>query len=402
MPNSKQFPDSLKTHCLTDFRTIDFDGLRAGISERLAVPIPGLEVSRPSRHRFPADKWILSSATQKLIRRGQADDAVETALALHEIDPAYLPRRLPIIAFEDVSIGGLDVCFDVLHVFGAQRYPAGTSEQEQRQLIANLVYRLAGAVKSRSACDIFCLGHAELDGTPTAAKMMAASERCLIKIAVDRDAAVTKRAFALHLLSGMSMQEGRWSRAVSRFNADALNAVSEKLDLPPLMAWMIAKGRNTLALAAMLPLVLEATTKRNELRIEKSKLQTEKLILGLPAYAADQYTRCGRSAIAEFSSMLRLRHPHFFEAIPDARNHAKLVGMAIFHAEGSKLDRWVENQTLAAYREQIEQFELQALGWPESAPRHQVYELLETERRLLWKIRQSHLQDAFGKRGGGE
>jgi len=164
---------------------------------------------------------------------------------------------------------------------------------------------------------------------------------------------------------------------------------------------MLIEGRNTAGLAAMLPLVMEAMENATDLQTKEvdagePKAFVEKLIVGVPACSVDMYTRIGKSVIAEFSSALRQRHPRFFENIPDARTHSKLVGMAIFHVEGSKLDRWLENKTVAEYRDRIEQAELHALGLPDPASRRKLYRILETERDLLWQVRQAHLQAVFG------
>jgi hypothetical protein len=399
MPNSPRLSE-IDRHCITEFLASDSDELTEGVKERLTAPIPRA-VGRFRERGVPADKWLLSSAAQKLIRRGRAEQAVKTALALHALDPAYLPRRLPIIAFEDIGIGNLIACFDILHVFRSQRFAVATSEPERRQILANLVYRLARSVKSRTACDIFCLAHVDQNISTAAAKFSRSSEQCLIAMASDRAAEVTSRALALHLLSGMSVQEGRWHRTLSRFNPGALRAVAKKLHLPPVVASMLIEGRNTSGLAAMLPLVVEAVADATDLQTKhitegEPKALAEKPILGLPAYSADMYTRVGKSAIAEFSGAIRQKHPRFFETIPDARTHSKLVGMAIFHAEGSKLDRWLENKILAQYRERVEHAELHVRGLPDPESREQLYRLLETECRLLWQIRRTHLRAAYG------
>lgn len=388
-------------HLIGEFLTTSPSVLTRNATERLTASGFTSGV-RSGRRRLPADKWMLSSAVQKLIRRGQAEQAVRTALALHVVDPEYLPRRLPIIAFEDVAIGNLEVCFDVLLVFGKERFPRAATELDRRQLLANLVWRLARSAKSRTGCDIFCLAHADQATSAAAAKFATSSEQCLVAMASDRSAAFTSRALAFHLLTGMSVREGRWPRTVSRFNADALRTVAEKLDLPEVIAWMLVEGRSTSGLAAMVPLVLEAIARSQPPRIMQHELLAEESIFGLPACAADMYTRVGKHVTAEFAKAIRDKHPRFFEGVPDARAHAKLLGMALFHAEGSKLDRWVESGTLTEYREAIEEAELRGLGWPKSEPRHRVYQMLDAERRLLWQIRRSHMRAAFGKCRRGE
>jgi hypothetical protein len=342
-----------------------------------------------------------------LIRRGLAEQAVKTALALHAVDPDYLPRRLPIIAFEDIGLGSLVACFDTLHVFGTQRFAATTPEPERLQILANLIHRLARSVKSRAGCDIFCLAHADQDISTAAAKFARSSEQCLVALASDRGAEFTSRALALHLLSGMSVQEGRWRRTLSRFNAAALKAVARKLHLPPVIAWMLIEGRNTVGLAAMLPLVVEAVADTTDFQIRQidagePKAFAERLVVGVPACTADQYTRTGKAVIGEFTKAIKDKHPRFFENAPDARSHAKLVGMAIFHFEGSKLDRWIETKATAEYRQQIERIELQSLGLPDSESQVELYRILEVESELLWQIRQSHLRAAYGRGRRGE
>ena len=158
----------------------------------------------------------------------------------------------------------------------------------------------------------------------------------------------------------------------------------------------------------MLPLVLEAIINSvtgfqiKWYRNGEAKALAEKPILSVPACAADMHTSIGRRAIAQFSEAVKQKHARFFEAVPDVGSHAKLLGMAMFHAEGSRLDRWLENEAIAQYRERIEEAELQALGLPNRTAQRQLYQVLKTECRLLWRIRKSHLLSAFGKGRGNK
>src|ERR1051326_1415251 len=111
---------------------------------------------------------------------------MKVALALHSVDPEYLPRRLPIIAFEDIGIGDLAVCSEVLQVFGKQRFSPALSEQGRGRMLANVVGRMARATKSRAGCDIFCLANADKEYSAAAAKFARSSETCLVALATDR------------------------------------------------------------------------------------------------------------------------------------------------------------------------------------------------------------------------
>lgn len=191
------------------------------------------------------------------------------------------------------------------------------------------------------------------------------------------------------------MQERERYRTVSRFSADGLKAVAENLALLLVIEWMLIKSRNTAGLAAMLPLVLEVGAA--ELQIKhiqncESQVLAERLILGLPACAVDMHTSIGKRVITEFSRAVKQKHPRLFQAVPSV---PKLLGMAIFHIEGSKLDRWPENETLAQYRERVERAKLQALGL-HPASHAKLYRMLEAESELLWQIRKSHQLSAFG------
>jgi len=106
-----------------------------------------------------SDKWLLSSALQKLIRRGAAEDAFAVACRLHQVDPSYLYRRLPVIAFEDVGLGDLGLCLDVLLLSSSRRW----WQQDALQTIAYASQSLARAIKCRALCDLSPTAHREAE-----------------------------------------------------------------------------------------------------------------------------------------------------------------------------------------------------------------------------------------------
>jgi len=87
VPNSPR-PSEINWHFSAEVLASDLDDLFKGVKDRLAAPIPVNRRARSHRCDLAADKWLLSSAVQKLIRRGLAEQAVKTALALHTLDPA--------------------------------------------------------------------------------------------------------------------------------------------------------------------------------------------------------------------------------------------------------------------------------------------------------------------------
>lgn len=111
---------------------------------------------------FPAvSKWIAVSAMHKAVRRGLVDVAVGAAARLFEVDPAYALRRLPVLAFEEVSLADPDLCVRSL-VVGTGR----GSFAEKREQILLCVRALALSVKCRSLVDLQLVGEHRLVENP--------------------------------------------------------------------------------------------------------------------------------------------------------------------------------------------------------------------------------------------
>lgn len=110
--------------------------------------------ARMKRIYIPQDKkslfYFLKSNMQKAIRRGHVEIAVESALALNGFQSGYLRRRLPIIAFEDISFANLDL---VLKVEARTRVHGGFSPA----WIEDVVTEMAESVKCRDLDDGYIL-----------------------------------------------------------------------------------------------------------------------------------------------------------------------------------------------------------------------------------------------------
>ena len=123
----------------------------------------------------PNLKWRYSSAYQKAVRRN--DPSIKAvAAALNGCDPAYIWRRVPTIALEDVSLGDPWVVALVLH---ACRFARSRAKYGQDQLAGYLGSLMGSAVKDRLSCDSFCLPyfHPELADVRSAVERMTVTER---------------------------------------------------------------------------------------------------------------------------------------------------------------------------------------------------------------------------------
>lgn len=77
------------------------DELRAFSSEAMGTQT----ILEPPRH----DRWLLRSALQKAVRRGQTDTALWVGDQLRALEPDYFWSALAVIAVEDIGFGDPDL-----------------------------------------------------------------------------------------------------------------------------------------------------------------------------------------------------------------------------------------------------------------------------------------------------
>ncbi|MEL4180216.1 hypothetical protein AABB87_15455 [Roseateles sp. PN1] len=328
-----------------------------------------------------SDKWLLSSALQKSIRRGHIETAVSVATKLLEIDPAYLPRRLPIIAAEDVGIGGLEVCHDVFDMCGSSKWwRTGAA-----QTVAFLVSSLAAATKCRAACDALCLAAVQQDANQLLPRLLAQPSDGLIGVAADRQRPWLERALALRVLGGISERNGGTYRVLSKCNVPALKLVGAELAMPPLVLALMAKQARSGGLAAFLPLAVEAAGESRRVALGSACPDSDQLFEGLPLCGVDMFSELGRSALREFFLSPNIRR--FTAQHCWARSPVRMLNMAMFHVESSNLDRYLCSDGLSRLTAETETQELLQLGLSSAERRQELYALLRSEAEALAQIR---------------
>lgn len=340
------------------------------------------------------DKWLLSSALQKLIRRGEGQAAVAAALALHGLDPAYLRRRLPIIAVEDVGIGDLSACADVLALCSSAFW---WEPERGARTISIAVCSMSDARKSRAACDALCWSEAERSlGKGTLP--VDASARELIDVACDGGAELLSRIDALRTLGGLTVRERGAFRTLRKWDRDGLLAVARELALPPAIEWLLHHQPRTASLAALLPIVYEMSRERGG-GIRVTPVPTTWGDGGVPLCAVDQYTSLGRLAIR------RLAHEEsdLRESLlltTTARRVADVLGLVVFQSEGCLLDREVTSDALSDLKSICEARELQAAGMRRGVDRHDLYSALSERSARLASLRAEALQRIVSSESG--
>lgn len=267
--------------------------------------------------------------------------ACVTAEALFRCDPLYFYRRLPIIALEEVSLGNLGACFEVLifcRNLPLRRKFAG------RGLAGYLGARLAATLKSRSACDLLSLVNARGGQQAVENEIAGLTARTAMDAACSPAAAPLRlRCMALLRLERLPIRNGD-SRA------ESMRRVSASLRLPAVIADVLVNGNGTHGLNAMLPLVYELMAK-HPLRIGQTELaqSVERLDGPILCSSADQYTRLGRAAIRTWLHAV----PDLLDFFAKRRltgREERIVGMALFHVEGSILSRRLSSNCLDILR----------------------------------------------------
>lgn len=331
------------------------------------------------------DKWVLSSALQKLIRRGKPLQAINIGLRLHQLDPGYLSRRLPVIAIEDVGIGDLSVCRDVLLTCSATRW----WRAEASRAIAFLVGAMARAIKSRSACDAVCLAEAHRGAPPLMASLLAATPSQLVGIAANRGRPRLERMNALRLLGGVTVRQGARYVQVSRCDLRALDQVACELELPPMVRWLMSQNRKTGNLACMLPIVVEAASER-VVRQGGDFPHSLDALSGVPLCSVDMFSEVGRGALREFflssTSFKNFAARHIKSPRP-----IRLFNMALFHAESAILDRYLAAPALDRLTLEVEHEEMGHLGMTDPEHRMELRDLILADAGRLASIRRKRL-----------
>lgn len=282
-----------------------------------------------------ADRWLLASNLQKSIRRGLGDVAEGTAVCLLSVDPPYFWRRLLVIAYEDVGVGNLGLCHDLLKTF---RRAALHRELGPENVAQYFAHELAHARKSRSLCDAlavleFSVGRSEYEN-----KSQGIADEQLLVAICDVGKPFMDRVAALRHICGY----GRFSNGRYETQAQArpelMREVCRRLELTEVETRLFVSGQS-IAESLNIPIPLVVQIARAS---QHSEQQAEQLFDGKNGilYAAmDRHVRAGKKCFAKFAKEVgQVRE--FFEHRKDL-DPVAVLGAAVFIVEGAQLDRWL-------------------------------------------------------------
>lgn len=325
------------------------------------------------------DKWILSSAVQKLTRRGCTEQACDAALHLESISPGYLRRRLPIVAHEDIGVADALAVLEVVRgcsMASAWADPPAT--------ITAMVTALAEAAKSRTACDAACLCAVDPGVLAAKAECRGLPGDQLLAMAAARELPWDRRAAALELLGlrhGPLMQESRTRR----------DQIADAFSLPDAVRVLWRDHKRDLApMAVMLPLAFEALSEPTHFVDSPGLSGSDRFVRGTPLFALDMYSRAGRLALSAFArSSPEIRR--FRASCRDPGTLGKAVAMAVFHLDSCHLTKHLTTRLSERLRERIETVELAQLGIAADERPH-LYAAITAEAELLNAAREKVLR----------
>lgn len=279
------------------------------------------------------DPWLAKSALQKSIRWGLEEDALRAAFTLLQTYPDSLYRRLAIIALEDVGLGDLPLVHQAVWVAGKKVWRQANGGDWH--IAANLVQRMAVALKSRDACDLIVAAHLHPQIEAQRAELPNLREEELLDIVRDLGKALPIRVLAACRLAETKRFPGETGNCrEERFKR--LMTVYTRLGVCPSILQIAVAGRSRTPEAISLPLAWIEYKKSSWSRTVKEPLPRLVRIGGWPAATWDKHTRPGKLALVHFAQQCAPLK-RFLEANIPPADHHKLVGLLVFRAEGSKL-----------------------------------------------------------------
>lgn len=358
------------------------------ISRRLIDAATAYSPSTHNPHQIlQTSKWLAASCLQKSIRRGLVETAQSAALALHRIDSEYVFTRLGVIAYEDIGLANPDLCAEVLL---AKRKAIRKQVGEER-LLHYVVGQCAESIKDRTATDLLCLSVYDPHVEQLEHQCRTSSPTQLADIALDDALPFAHRSSACKCLAGYRKFEAGRYEVLSAPRMTYLMDVCETLGVSSMTQYLVKAGHNkTSYLNTTLPLLHQLISNSQTLTVVEDSIDTP-LIDGIPAATFDKYTQVGKQAMAYFAKACAPVR-QFFEQHPNIKPVA-VLGMLLFHIEGSLLNRSINFAGRADILGEIEAAEMAYVGIHDAR--------LVTELRELVQNNMPALNDARRKILGG-
>lgn len=307
-----------------------------------------------SNGRMPGDRWVLASAMQKAIRRGELERATNAGHALWLVDRRYFWQRLLVTTMEDVSVGDTDALVTALKGIASLQWRKELGDAEAG---LHLIRLLCCATKSRLIDSIYIQSSVSL-AYQEARIVMAADDTSALKCkSSDEAVSIVERAIAIWLLAGtkrypsdhMPHRTGDLEEAITVLRslpipaslADACIGVTRRLSYP---------------LPLHIPLVWQEV-QRHVTTVRHHVIPRAPDVDGLPVYAADGFTRVGRACFRELQKVT-----------PDLQPFtAQQMALGVFYIDGELVASELTSPALAAIQNAGERADIESTGLSLSA-----------------------------------
>ena len=324
------------------------------------------------------DRWLLASALQKSIRRGESERALQAGLGLWLHDRRRFWDRLLVVALEDIGCGDPNVLVQVL---------AGISSTDLRRqkgdiyVGLHLTRLLCGTVKSRLVDAVFIQAEKSNRFHAVRQEFASASDQLLARCVRDKEIPLIERAIAVWLLAGtkrfrseiMPPRVGDIGKAIAAVRATATpNMLTE--------ACIGVTSRLPWPLALHITLIWQEV-QRHKTTVQQYPIPVSPDVGGLPVCAADIFTRVGKASFRELQRAVPALKPFT----------AQQLGLGVFYLDGGLVDKELTAPGLDAIQNAGEIADLESAGLPPAAYgdlRHALRDSME----LLNDIRQAHLR----------
>lgn len=343
----------------------------------------------PTIDPMPGDIWLLASAMQKTIRRGEYEKALRAGYALWLKDRRRFWCRLLIISMEDVGVGDTDVLVQVLTGIASTSWRRQMGDAAAGMCLIRL---LCGAAKSRLCDSIYIQASVSSSYRAVREQYAKTDDASLMSVIVDTNAPLVQRAMAIWLLAGtkkypsdhMPPRVGNIHTAIA-----ALKALSIPAALASACESVITRLPYPLPLHV--PLILEEV-QQHTVTVQHHNIPTASDVEGLPVYCADGFTRVGKACFRELQRV-----------VPALQTFAtKQIALGVFYLDGGLVDRELTAPGLSILQDAGEWADIESTGLSESAYA-ELRHILREHMRLLTHIRQKRLKEHLRmlRAGGG-
>lgn len=326
----------------------------------------------------PGDVWLLASAMQKAIRRGECDRATQAGYSLWLKDRRRFWHRLLIISMEDCGVGDVDVLVQVLTGI------ASTSWRRQLGDAAagmHLIRLLCCATKSRLCDSVFIQASMSPAYRAAREQYAQADDASLVSVIVDMNAPYVHRAIAIWLLAGTKRYPS--DQMPPRVgDLDTALAALRLLSVPSALMTACANVARRLPypLPLHMPLIWQEV-QHHSTHVQHHVIPAAAEVDGLPVYAADGFTRVGKACFRELQKAVPMLQPFT----------AQQLGLGAFYVDGGLVDCELTAPGLAAIQQAGEMADITSSGLSPSAYA-ELRQILRENMELLTHIRQTRLK----------